>query len=832
MQSFSLDKATEILENEGREAQFAYCMQYADGDQKNPDALACLGQFYHNAEEPERDLEKAEAYYREAALVGSKVGQALLFMLGCQYMYVNVSVSDNKTHISLEEEMDFPLDLNKAECILKLYDTADQNEYSWAIPYLYLWLGGYYRDGWNGIERDRKKALELVRPVADSQDKDIQLAYADYMFNCGEDTEAYKSYQRSANQGYAPAMLKLAEFVKTSRCFFSQLSFKCLRKAHLPFLLGFILMLIGSINNTTLARVVSNPDTIFTDVALAAISAIQLPDWVDNVNKILLPIGYTLIFGTILYVLISIYRSAAKEIRKHVLFAELYLLVSIHLTSFLSSILEKAGFLSQYTADISIVIYCGITLAIMFTSFYRRGAKLSFEWIQKAAATGDIKGINKLAERYFYGIGVKKNREKAVSLYKLASSKGSTKAKLELGHAHRFGRGVQKDYDKAYQYYMEVAEAGNANGQYMVGYCYENAIGVLHNMDEAVAWYRRGKANGCRLAHKRLNRPLKPSLWDHIKRRTPSYSERENELLRKENAKKDETIRILHEQIITGMDSLKKSIDTLSAKLETTWLEMKELVEAESKAINENIDNASEALLKKFTEYCTIIQEETENKARDESNEHLYAEAEGALKSKFGSTWAKLDYDSRIALISSRVLLAMVKGSEMRSMFDYSGIAISASSALENELIEHFYQRSRRILDAGKIPYKNWPACIKKNHFALGDFLHFIVGDKDDGPKAYENRDMCLREIIKPQYIDPQKPVIDCIVSPISGQKSSFYDQCDDIRLKYRNPAAHAETVSKAKALSCCERIMGQYDAENQLDSTESVLILLFELIK
>lgn len=823
MQSFSLDKATEILENEGREAQLAYCMQYADGDQKDPDALACLGQFYHNAEEPDRNLEKAEKFYREAALGGSKIGKDWLFELGCQYMYV--TVSDDGKSIALEEEIKFPLDLKKAENILTLCDQFEDARLSYFIPQLFVWLGNYYRYGWNDIEKDSNKAQELFKLVADSEDKEIQLQYANYMADTGNDAEAYKYYYHlSENQKYVPAIIRLSEFVADTRDFWAQLSFKCLRKTPLPLLLGFFLILMGSINNA----------------AVAGILAVQLPAWVNDVSRILLLVGESVFAGTYLYVMISIYRSATKEIQKKVLLAELYLLATFLIMWFLPEVLVKAGVDSHHSESISFILTI-IVVIIAYVLLYIKGQKRSFAWIQKASDTGDVRGIYELAVRYYLGIGVKKDEDKGVSLYKLAAQKGSNKAKVELGHAYRFGRGVEKDWERSYSLYLEAANAGSANAQYMVGYCLEHGIGVPVDieMKQAQSWYQKGKENGSTLAANRLNKPLKPSIQDNIKRRTPSYSEAkmENEKLRIElrftQKERDDAKQALADEKENNKrltEKIEKKIDAGFTQVTTALNDLSKQLETANQELKNAVKENSEALLDKFSEYCKIAQAATIEKAT--ASEDYRKQAEHVLEGKFGDTWRKLDKESQISLISARTLLAMLKGNQPKGAFDYSGIAICASSALENELIKHFFNEFIRVLRKEGIPEYKWPKKLieKKKDFTLGDFRYLIDNSKEESD-GIESRNKCLQEILVSNHFHSDQPNRD-LIRPLSGQSKSFVKQCDYIRSEYRNPSAHAETVDEAKALSCCKWIMGRYDAEEKLNSTESVLILLFELLK
>ena len=131
-----------------------------------------------------------------------------------------VTVSDDGKKITLEEEINFPLDLRKAENILTLCNQFEDARLSCFIAPLFVWLGNYYESGWNGVKQNPNRALKHYKFAADKQDAEGQFCYADLMAygDCDcNDPESYKYYQLSAGQGYVPAMLRLSRFISHSR---------------------------------------------------------------------------------------------------------------------------------------------------------------------------------------------------------------------------------------------------------------------------------------------------------------------------------------------------------------------------------------------------------------------------------------------------------------------------------------------------------------------------------------------------------------------------------------------------------------------------------------
>jgi TPR repeat protein len=92
------------------------------------------------------------------------------------------------------------------------------------------------------------------------------------------------------------------------------------------------------------------------------------------------------------------------------------------------------------------------------------------------------------------GIGVEKNIEEAVRLYRIASESKFAVAISNMGCCYENGIGVEQDEQEALRLYREAAEQGYAEAIFGVGYCYSNGIGIEQNFDEAVSWYRRAAA--------------------------------------------------------------------------------------------------------------------------------------------------------------------------------------------------------------------------------------------------------------------------------------------------------------------------------------------------
>ena len=135
-----------------------------------------------------------------------------------------------------------------------------------------------------------------------------------------------------------------------------------------------------------------------------------------------------------------------------------------------------------------------------------------------------------LGQMYELGRGVKKDSEKALSLFTAAANQGYAAAQAKLGSLHVEGKkdyasamnwfqkaadqgyalaytaigdlyakgyGVDKDQDKAIDYYKKAAEAGDAAACLRLGQMYEQGKGVKADHEEAATWYKKGADLGC-----------------------------------------------------------------------------------------------------------------------------------------------------------------------------------------------------------------------------------------------------------------------------------------------------------------------------------------------
>jgi hypothetical protein len=97
---------------------------------------------------------------------------------------------------------------------------------------------------------------------------------------------------------------------------------------------------------------------------------------------------------------------------------------------------------------------------------------------------------------YYTGEVIKKDKEKAFTLFVSASEQDDSLAQYHVGRCYELGNGITKNDELAFQYYKKLADKGYAFGQIKVGECYANGNGVIQDYEVAALWYEKAANNG------------------------------------------------------------------------------------------------------------------------------------------------------------------------------------------------------------------------------------------------------------------------------------------------------------------------------------------------
>lgn len=105
--------------------------------------------------------------------------------------------------------------------------------------------------------------------------------------------------------------------------------------------------------------------------------------------------------------------------------------------------------------------------------------------LEALAGNGDVGAIYELGQRYFSGIGVEQNVQKAREYFEVAVERGATGANYFLGKIYYNGIGVETDHTKAKEYFEKSAARNNAFSEYYLGKIYFWGDGVEKDYDKA-----------------------------------------------------------------------------------------------------------------------------------------------------------------------------------------------------------------------------------------------------------------------------------------------------------------------------------------------------------
>ncbi|MEO0438970.1 MAG: hypothetical protein AAF098_18950 [Pseudomonadota bacterium] len=107
---------------------------------------------------------------------------------------------------------------------------------------------------------------------------------------------------------------------------------------------------------------------------------------------------------------------------------------------------------------------------------------------------------------YSSGIGVAKNQERAVELYRSAANEGYAAAQYNLASLSWVGEGMPKNEEMAFNLHLSAANQGHLSAMSWVGRAYRFGWGVEASSADAVEWLRRASSSGSGVAAYHLGR--------------------------------------------------------------------------------------------------------------------------------------------------------------------------------------------------------------------------------------------------------------------------------------------------------------------------------------
>lgn len=119
-------------------------------------------------------------------------------------------------------------------------------------------------------------------------------------------------------------------------------------------------------------------------------------------------------------------------------------------------------------------------------------------YLQRAAKAGSLSALHYLGSMYANGLGVTKDTQIAINLYKKAISKNYAPCMVAMGALYETGTGVAKSPATAYSYYKKAADLGYGGGEYEVSLCKMYGFGTEKSPEEAFQYAIRAANNGWR----------------------------------------------------------------------------------------------------------------------------------------------------------------------------------------------------------------------------------------------------------------------------------------------------------------------------------------------
>jgi len=125
-----------------------------------------------------------------------------------------------------------------------------------------------------------------------------------------------------------------------------------------------------------------------------------------------------------------------------------------------------------------------------------RDIQKAVELYKKSAEQDNALGQVRLADIYLNGLGVDQNFRKAFASYQKSADQDKDPesaglALLRLGAMHCQGKGVEKDFKKGFEFYKKSAKLGNEEAQFCLGAMYRDGVGVERDHKKALDWFQK-----------------------------------------------------------------------------------------------------------------------------------------------------------------------------------------------------------------------------------------------------------------------------------------------------------------------------------------------------
>lgn len=262
--------------------------------------------------------------------------------------------------------------------------------------------------------------------------------------------------------------------------------------------------------------------------------------------------------------------------------------------------------------------------------------------------------------------------------------------------------------------------------------------------------------------------------------------------------------------------------DSLEQKLDEILDQIKECannIEDYQKDVQTQLDNTltTEEIDKIMSDFTNNCVEEIKQYTGKYTTTQLYKTEEYHLKRSFGDdAWKKLSPNSQNYLTTAKFTYSQMRSSDM---MDYSGVCLLVTKALELELSTRFRKKFLKYLkdkDLDEYPpsliNKKYNRPIYKNEFTLGTAVHLFgfVPDsqmKNITPKKIAEYDKnhsittdYTTQMLFKNFSEDEEKIRETLLT--------YGSYVEDIRVDYRNPAAHTNKLTKINADECFKFVL------------------------
>ena len=220
-------------------------------------------------------------------------------------------------------------------------------------------------------------------------------------------------------------------------------------------------------------------------------------------------------------------------------------------------------------------------------------------------------------------------------------------------------------------------------------------------------------------------------------------------------------------------------------------------------------DDEKERIMQAYADECAVrIVEQTKPGSENEIYELVKNEL---IESLGNAAWNKMEAASQTFLITAKVMFRHLEN--MDDIYDYSGVCVLVTKALEVEMDKRFYTEFLAYLDGKYYPdYSQYPTALvfhdrqplSPEKFTMGNIAYVLCYIED-------NRDTAARKMNNRQKLVEYCSA--CLFpglteAEILAKASDYAQDIETIRVSYRNPSAHTNELQKINAKECFDYVL------------------------